>query len=187
MPHTPTTPLSSGRARARHPRTPLFSLLPSPYFLFPDGSPLHSVHALPSFPSSLLPTFFSLTVAHCIVSTHSPLFPSPFSLLKGHVAESPRGRARARHPRPPPFSLLPSPYFLFPDGSPLHSVHALPSPPSSLLPTQGPRGGIAARARSSAPSTHSPLFPPPFSLLSQDNLTRLRYIKRRNTEHSAAW
>ena len=60
----------------------------------------------PSTHSPLLPPPFSLllTVAHCKVSTH------PSSLLKGRVAESPRGRARARHPRTSLFSLLPSHY-----------------------------------------------------------------------------
>ena len=83
-----------------------------------------------------------------------------FSLLNGRVAELPRGRAHARHPRTAFSSLLPIPYeelafvvlpltqgapsphylllsppYSLPDGSPLHSVHALPSPPSSLFPT----------------------------------------------------
>ena len=66
----------------------------------------------PSTHSPLLPPPFSLllTVAHCKVSTHFPLLPPPFSLLKGRTAESPRGRARARHPRTPLSPLLPSPY-----------------------------------------------------------------------------
>ena len=72
------------RAHARHPRTPLLSLLPIPYF----GSPLHSGHALPSSPYSLLPTL----EAHCIVATHYLLHSSPHSLLYpkygAHLIES---------------------------------------------------------------------------------------------------
>ena len=41
---------------------------------------------------------------------------------------------RARPRAPSPHSLLLPPLFSLPDGSPLHSVPALPSPPSSLLP-----------------------------------------------------
>ena len=48
-----------------------------------------------------------------------------FPLLNGRAAESPCGRAQARHPRTT-LSL---------DGSPLQSVHALPSAFFSLLPT----------------------------------------------------
>ena len=114
--------------------------------LWRAGAPTRATHALPSPPSSHLPTFSN-----------------------GRTAELPRGRAHARHPRTAfsslfPmknwhswFSLLkwtrgrfaararpraPSPHYLFlpppcslPDGSPLHSVPALPSPPSSLFPT----------------------------------------------------
>ena len=136
----------------------------------------------------------------------------PFSLLNGRVAEPPRGRTHARHPRTTLYLLLSTLYC----GSPLHSDHALPSPffslllsleahckvsthylllssPFSLLscplvsisgsiiipfvyfvffvvpplppPTQRTRGGTAARARPSAPSTHYPLPSSPFSLL----------------------
>ena len=71
--------------------------------------------------------------------------------------------------------------------------HALPSPPSSLLstcsirvhswfkngfrvfrvfrgssPPQGTRGGIAVRARPSAPTTHYLLLPPPYPLLNHN-------------------
>ena len=142
-----------GETAARHPRTTLYLLLSFPYC----GSPLHSGHALPSPFFSLLPTL----EAHCIVTTHYLLLSSPFSLLscplvsisgsiiipfvyfvffvvppsllllRGRVAEPPRGRAQARHPRTTLYLLLPSPYF----GSPLQSVHALPSPFFSLLPT----------------------------------------------------
>ena len=72
------------RAHVRQPRTTFLSLLPSPYF----GSPLHSGHALPSYPSSLLPTL----EAHCIVATHYFLHSSPYSLLYpkygAHLIES---------------------------------------------------------------------------------------------------
>ena len=121
---------------AKCPRTTFSFLLPSPYF----GSPLHSDHALPSPFFSLLPT----VEAHCIVATHYLLLSSPYSLLscplvsisgslilRGRVAEPPRGRAQARHPRTTFSFLLPSPYF----GSPLQSDHALPSPFFSLFPT----------------------------------------------------
>ena len=124
------------RARARQPSTTLLSLLPSPYF----GSPLHSGHAL-------FPTFFSLLPtleAHCIVATHYPLIPSPFSL--------PYRLARARQPRTFPYLLIPSPYL----GSPLHSGHALPSLPLSLLPTLEAHCIVA---------THFSLPSYPFSLL----------------------
>ena len=165
------------------------------------GAPTHASHALLSYPSSLLPTL----EAHCIVATHYLLLPAPFSLLyavcvrrarqmpclaedREGFTQGSRGfcrarRAHARHPRTPLFSLLPIPYF----GSPLHSGHALPSYPSSLLPTlrserpsgtadavpcRGQRGiytGIArllpCEARPRAPATHYLLIPPPFSLL----------------------
>ena len=149
----PTQP-PRGRTHARHPRTTLYLLLSTLYC----GSPLQSVHALPSPFFSLLTTL----EAHCKVSTHYLLLSSPFSLLscplvsisgsiiipfvyfvffvvfppsllllRGRVAEPPRGRAQARHPRTTFSFLLPSPYF----GSPLQSDHALPSPFFSLLPT----------------------------------------------------
>ena len=123
-----------GRAHAHHPRTTFSFLLPSPFF----GSPLQSVHALPSPFFSLLPTL----EAHCIVSTHYLLLSSPFSLLscplvsisgsiiipfvyfvffvvfppsllllRGRVAEPPRGRVQARHPRTTFSFLLPTPLF----------------------------------------------------------------------------
>ena len=110
-----------------------------------------------------------------------PLPSSPFSLLWKPTAKCPRTT----------FSfLLPSPY----SGCPLQSVHALPSPFFSLLPTfvsisgsiiipfvyfvffvvpplppptQRTRGGTAARARPSAPSTHYLLLSSPFSSFSQ--------------------
>ena len=70
-------------ARPRAPATH-YPLIPSPYF----GSPLHSGHALPSYPSSLLPTL----EAHCIVATHYLLHSSPYSLLYpkygAHLIES---------------------------------------------------------------------------------------------------
>ena len=77
----------------------------------------------------------------------------PFSLLKGRVAKPPRGRAHAHHPRTTFSFLLPSPFF----GSPLQSVHALPSPFFSLLPT------LEAHCKV---STHYLLLSSPFSLLS---------------------
>ena len=77
----------------------------------------------------------------------------PFSLLNGRVAEPPRGRAHARHPRTTLYLLLPSPYF----GSPLQSVHALPSPFFSLLTTLEAHCIV---------STHYLLLSSPFSLLS---------------------
>ena len=96
----------AARARSSAPSThcPLPS---SPSSLLPplDCRPLQSVHALPSPPSSLLPTLD----CRPLQSVHA--LPSPlFSLLIGRTAESPRGRARARHPRTPLSSLLPSPY-----------------------------------------------------------------------------
>ena len=128
-----------GRARARHPRTPLSPLLPPP--------------------SSLL-----LTVAHCKVSTHCPLPSSPSSLLKGRTAESPRGRARARHPRTALSPLLPPPSSLLLTVAHCKvSTHCpLPSSPSSLLKgrtAESPRG----RARARHPRTAlSPLLPTPY-------------------------
>ena len=65
-------------------------------------------------------------------------------LLRGRVAEPPRGRAHARHPRTVLFSLFPSPYC----GSPLQSVQALPSTFFSLLKgrvAESPRGRAHAR------------------------------------------
>ena len=125
------------RTQARQPRTTLSSLIPSPYL---TDSPERACHAL-------FPTFFSLLPtleAHCIVATHYPLIPPPFSLLYR--------LARARQPRTFPYFLLPSPYF----GSPLHSGHALPSYPSSLLPTLEAHCIVAK---------HFSLLSPPFSLL----------------------
>ena len=91
---------------------------------------------------------------------------SPSSLLDGRPLQS-------AHALPSPlFSLLPT----F-DGRPLQSDHALPSSPFSLLSMkedirvhswfslQWTRGASAARVRSSAPSTHSPLPSPLSSLL----------------------
>ena len=134
------------------------------------GAPTRAIHALPSYPSSLLPTL----EAHCKVATHYLLIPPPYSLLyavsvrrarqmpclaedREGFTQGSRGicrarRAHARHPRTTFLSLLPSPYF----GSPLHSGHALPSYPSSLLPTLEAHCIVA---------THYLLIPPPFSLL----------------------
>ena len=139
------------------------------------GAPTRAIQALPSTFFSLLPTLET----HCKVSTHYFLLSSPFSLLWKPTAKCPRTT----------FSfLLPSHYF----GSPLQSVHALPSPFFSLLPTfvsisgsiiipfvyfvffvvpplppptQWTRGGTAVQARPSAPSTHYLLLSSPFSLL----------------------
>ncbi len=123
-----------GRAHARHPRTTFSFLLPSPFF----GSPLQSVHALPSPFFSLLPTL----EAHCIVSTHYLLLSSPFSLLSCPLV-SISGSI-----------IIPFVYFVF--------FVVPPLPP----PTQRTRGGTAARARPRAPSKHYPLPSSPFSLLS---------------------
>ena len=131
------SPYLDRRARARQPRTFPYLLLPSPYL---TGSPKRASHAL-------FPTFFSLLPtleAHCIVATHYPLIPSPFSL--------PYRLARARQPRTFPYLLIPSPYL----GSPLHSGHALPSLPLSLLPTLEAHCIVA---------THFSLPSYPFSLL----------------------
>ena len=86
-------------------------------------------------------TMHGISSIYNALATRTPIcpLPSPSSLLKGRVAESPRGRARARHPRTALSPLLPPPYFV----SPLHSVHALPSSPSSLLSTL--RGYISYR------------------------------------------
>ena len=83
------------------------------------GAPKRAIHALPSTFFSLLPTL----EAHCIVTTHYLLLSSPYSLLpcpfvsisgslllNGRVAEPPRGRAQARHPRTTFSFLLPSPH-----------------------------------------------------------------------------
>ncbi len=61
--------------------------------------------------------------------------------------------ARARQPRTTLLFLLPSPYL---PGAHERASHALPSLPFSLLPT--------FKARPSAPATHYPLLPSPFSL-----------------------
>ena len=75
--------------------------------------------------------------------------------LNGRAAESPCGRAHARHPRTTFSPLLPPPYF----GSPLQSVHALSSPFFSLLPT------LEAHCKVSThyllPSSPSSLLKPP--------------------------
>ena len=166
---------------AKCPRTPLSPLLPtfeahctvsthyslpSPPYPLPDGSPLHSVHALPSplfsLPSTrrkptaqcprtalspLLPSP-SLTEAHCIVSTHCPLPSPPSSLL-------PPPSLRSAHCIVSTHCPLPSPLSSLPEVSPLHSVHALPSPLSSLLPTFEAHCIV---------STHCPLPSPPYPL-----------------------
>ena len=117
------------------------------------GAPARAIHALPSPPSSHLPPFSNGRTAALPCgrararhprTTFSSLFSmknwhswpirvhSWFSLLKwthGGSAARARPRAPSTH-----YLLLPPPCFL-PDGSPLHSVHALPSPPSSLFPT----------------------------------------------------
>ncbi len=118
---------------ARCPRTTFSFLLPTPYF----GSPLQSVHALPSPFFSLLPTL----EAHCIVTTHYLLLSSPFSLLSCPLV-SISGSI-----------IIPFVYFVF--------FVVPPLPP----PTQRTRGGTAARARPSAPSTHYLLLSSPYSLL----------------------
>ena len=64
--------------------------------------------------------------------------------------------ARARQPRTTLLFLLPSPYL---PGAHERASHALPSYFFSLLPT--------FQARTSAPATHCPLFPSPFSLPSR--------------------
>ncbi len=96
---------------------------PSPYSMDAwrnrrTGAPTRAIHALPSTFFSLLPTL----VAHCIVTTHYLLLSSPFSFLWKPTAKCPRTTFTF---------LLPSPY----SGCPLQSVHALPSPFFSLLPT----------------------------------------------------
>ena len=65
-----------GRARARHPRTALSPLLPPPFF----GSPLQSVHALPSLLFSLLLTFYFFVVAFHIVLLNRALEKDPLRL-----------------------------------------------------------------------------------------------------------
>ena len=86
------------------------------------------------------------TEAHCKVTTHfslhSPPYPLPYTgalkrashALSSTLSSLPptlHRRAQARQPRTPLYLLLPILYF----GSPLHSGHALPSPPYSLLST----------------------------------------------------
>ena len=97
---------------AKCPRTTFSFLLPTPYF---------RVHSCP-----LVVLLLSLSCISCFSWS-----PPSLLLLRGRVAEPPRGRAQARHPRTTFSFLLPSPYF----GSPLHSDHALPSPFFSLLPS----------------------------------------------------
>ena len=118
---------------ARCRRTTFSFLLPTPYF----GSPLQSVHALPSPFFSLLPTL----EAHCIVTTHYLLLSSPFSLLSCPLV-SISGSI-----------IIPFVYFVF--------FVVPPLPP----PTQWTRGGTAVQARPSATSKHYPLPSSPFSLL----------------------
>ena len=84
-----------------------------------------------------------------------------FSLLNGRVAELPRGRAHARHPRTAFSSLLPVPYgklaFVV-----LPLTQGAPSPRttfSSLLPVPYPTEAHCIV------STHYLLLPPPYSLL----------------------
>ena len=129
-----------------------------------NGRPLHSVHALPSSPFSLLPTFGSpLHSVHALPS-------SLFSLLS--TFGSPLHSVHALPSSP--FSLLPT------FGSPLHSVHALPSsfsllpPPYFWKPTaQCPRTTLFLLSSPSSllleahckVSTHYPLLPSPYSLL----------------------
>ena len=99
----------------------------------------------------------SLTEAHCKVSTHYLLLSSPSSLLLKPTAKCPRTT----------FSfLLPLPYF---------RVHSCPL---VVLSLQWTRGGIAVRARSSAPSTHYPLLSSPSSLLYQTGLYCVIYYKK---------
>ena len=78
-------------------------------------------------------TMHGISLVSSVLATRTPVcpLPSPSSLLKGRTAESPRGRARARHPRTALSPLLPPPFFV----SPLQNVHALLSPLFSLLPT----------------------------------------------------
>ena len=76
----------------------------------------------------------------------------PTQWTRGGIAARARPRAPSTH-----YLLLPLPFSL-PDGIPLHSVHALPSSPSSLLPTSNRRAGAPKRAIHVLPS-------PPFSLL----------------------
>ena len=102
-----------------------------------------------------------------------------FSLLNGRVAELPRGRAHARHPRTTFSSLFPmknwhSWFSLLKWTRGRTAARARPRAPSphclllsspSSLHFQWTRGRIAARARPRAPSMHCLLLPPPYSLL----------------------
>ena len=94
-------------------------------------------------------------------------------LLNGRTADLPCGRAHARHPRTAFSSLLPIPYeklafVVLPTrmdawqncraGAPTRAIHALPSPPSSLLPVSYPTEAHCIV------STHYLLLPIPYSL-----------------------
>ena len=157
MPHIPhtlkginniyarTAELPRGRAHARQPRTTLCPLLPSLYFFVPCGE-CRTGRAQARHPRTTL----------------CPLLPT---LYLGKSSTDARqncraGRAHARHPRTALSSLLPTLYF----GSPLHSDHALPSPPFSLLSTFSYRAANAARG--ALKRANHALPSPPFSLLS---------------------
>ena len=87
--------------------------------------------------SSLLPTLYS-TEAHCIVATHYPLLPSPYSLLNGSTLLF-QGKREKRGGR---------------------SAWTLCSGLPLWIARHPPR-----EARPSAPATHYPLLPSPYSLL----------------------
>ena len=137
--------LPCGRAHARHPRTTFSFLLPPPYF---------RVHSCPLvvlllslscfscfswFPTSMdgrararhPRTTFSILLPSPYLrpSTHYPLLSSPSSLLSCPFV-SIRGSVIIPFVL---FVLFVVPFLL--DGSPLQSVHALPSPFFSLFPT----------------------------------------------------
>ena len=76
------------------------------------GAPTRAIHALPSSPSSLFPTYQKPTA-----KSREQREEGRKQCMAGALGRAPHGHSAV---------LI---------GSPLQSVHALPSPPSSLLPT----------------------------------------------------